>query len=226
MNILLVSATHLEIEPLLKSIPIELSLSQRHSSFYYKGMEIDLMITGPGMVQAAFQMGLALQKKYDFAIQVGICGSFVPYFHIGEVVCLVEDQMPELGVEDQDRFINIFELGLIKKDNFPWTNGKLIPEESEIHLKIKAIKKAKGITVNTAHGRVESIRKITSSLNPEVETMEGAAFFYACISQNIPCLQIRAVSNMVEPRNTSAWNIELATKNLCKSLLKILDEIQ
>jgi futalosine hydrolase len=44
--------------------------------------------------------------------------------------------------------------------------------------------------------------------------MEGAAFFYVCRQLNVPCIQIRAVSNYVEKRNRDAWNIPLAIKNL------------
>lgn len=37
--------------------------------------------------------------------------------------------------------------------------------------------------------------------------MEGAAFFYACLSAGVPCAQVRAVSNYVERRNRAAWKL-------------------
>ena len=74
------------------------------------------------------------------------------------------------------------------------------------------LKKVNAITVNTVHGRDESIAKISS--DTQLESMEGAAFFYACQMAGIPAIQIRAVSNYVERRNRDAWQIGLAIKNL------------
>lgn len=91
---------------------------------------------------------------------------------------------------------------------------------------LKNLPPVSGITVNTVHGNSDSIKKVVRRFHPDIETMEGAAFFYACSQQKIPCLQIRAVSNYVAMRNKSAWNIPLAVKNLNETVIKILDEIQ
>jgi futalosine hydrolase len=53
--------------------------------------------------------------------------------------------------------------------------------------------------------------------------MEGAAFFYACAIQDIPCAQIRAVSNHVVPRDRDAWEIHTAIKNLTDATMVILE---
>jgi futalosine hydrolase len=79
---------------------------------------------------------------------------------------------------------------------------------------LKNIRDVKGITVNTVHGNTASIRKIVKKFNPDIESMEGAAFFFACAQFQIPCLQIRAVSNYVERRNKKNWKLDLAIKNL------------
>ncbi|HET8963083.1 MAG TPA: hypothetical protein VFM99_04255, partial [Chitinophagales bacterium] len=83
----------------------------------------------------------------------------------------------------------------------------------------------KSITVNTVHGKLESIHAIKRRLDPDTESMEGFAFFYACRFFNIPFYQIRTVSNFVEPRNKSNWNIPLAVENLNKVLIKAIKEI-
>jgi futalosine hydrolase len=45
--------------------------------------------------------------------------------------------------------------------------------------------------------------------------MEGAAFFYACLQQQgLGFVQIRALSNYVEPRNRAAWQIPQAIEHL------------
>jgi futalosine hydrolase len=62
-------------------------------------------------------------------------------------------------------------------------------------------------------------------LNPHVESMEGAAFFYACMIEKIPCAQIRAVSNFIEKRNRDNWNIALAIKNLNETAIEIINNL-
>jgi futalosine hydrolase len=44
--------------------------------------------------------------------------------------------------------------------------------------------------------------------------MEGAAVLYSCEQTGIPCLQVRSISNYVEPRSKESWKIDLAVKNL------------
>ena len=65
-----------------------------------------------------------------------------------------------------------------------------------------------GITVNTVHGNEASIRKIEKLLSPTVESMEGAAFFTACLDVGMPFAEIRAISNYVEKRDAGEWEVE------------------
>lgn len=206
MKILIVAATEKEITPFLKKIQ---SLK----------IKPDILITGVGMVATAFQLAKVFsEKKYDAAINIGICGSFNKSIEIGEVVNITEDIFSEFGAEDGDDFLKLPDMKLAdKKDMF------LIPVKKFTLSVLKEFRKVKGITVNTVHGNKKSISKVISLYQPDVESMEGAAFFYACNQFNIPALQLRAVSNYVERRNTKNWNIALAVKNIndvaCRALL-------
>jgi futalosine hydrolase len=44
--------------------------------------------------------------------------------------------------------------------------------------------------------------------------------------ENIPFLQLRTISNYVEVRDKSKWNIPLAVTNLNNTLLALLQEIK
>jgi futalosine hydrolase len=192
MLILVVAATAPEVEPLAK----------------YFGNKIDVLITGAGMVPTAFAMGQHLSRqKYDLAINLGIAGSFDRGIEPGSVVEVTEDTFAETGAEDDEQFIPMNVLGFGQVTYSPTT--KLDDVESSFFLK-----KAKAITVNTVHGNDASIKKVQERLTPQLESMEGAAFFYACQQANVRCMQIRAVSNFVEKRNRDAWQIGLAIKNL------------
>jgi len=66
---------------------------------------------------------------------------------------------------------------------------------------------------------------LSGRIQPQLESMEGAAFFYACTQAGVPCLQIRAVSNYVEKRNRDAWQIGLAIKNLNSFAAEFLERV-
>jgi futalosine hydrolase len=55
--------------------------------------------------------------------------------------------------------------------------------------------------------------------------MEGAAFIYASLSEGIPFIQIRAVSNYIEERDKTTWDLEKALKNLNKVLGDVFREV-
>ena len=84
------------------------------------------------------------------------------------------------------------------------------------------MKAVNAITVNTATGSDATRDKLVRKFNPDIETMEGATFFYICRRENIPFLALRAISNIVEIRNKSNWNIKLALLNLAEKLNEVL----
>ena len=75
------------------------------------------------------------------------------------------------------------------------------------------------------HGNEASIQKLSNRVCAQIESMEGAAFFYACKQAGLPALQIRAVSNYVEKRNRDAWQIGLAVKNLNTFAVELLTSL-
>ena len=116
-----------------------------------------------------------------------------------------EDFLSELGAQDGHRFITPNDMGLQIE------NEVSMPPQTQ-YLKVR------GITVNTVHGNDLSIVKIVNRLQPQVESMEGAACMMACRVFNVPCIQLRAISNYVEKRNKSNWNIPLALQRLNTAL--------
>jgi futalosine hydrolase len=80
-----------------------------------------------------------------------------------------------------------------------------------------------GITVNTVHGDTRSIARTIARYAPQVESMEGAAFMYASLINDVPFAQVRAVSNVVERRNRAAWRVLDAIDRLAVETLRIVE---
>jgi futalosine hydrolase len=169
------------------------------------------------MVAAAARTSGALARtRYDLAFNLGICGSFDPALSPGTVVHVVSDTMPELGAEDGDAFLSIEDLGLLRGDAPPFSNGRLVNAAVPANPALQSLPAVHGITVNTVHGNQRSIAETVRRFAPQVESMEGAGFMYACLIHAVPFAQVRAVSNTVERRNRSAWKIDEAIASLCR----------
>ena len=207
MRQLIVAATSLEIAPFLEYLE-QLSSAKRN--------EINILITGIGGVATALQLGKHLSSTdYDRVINVGIAGAYDQSLQLGQVVEIVEDQFGDLGAEDRDgTFIDAFELG-IQENKHPFVNQKLTNLSP---LSIPEITLVKGITVNKVTGTEATKKEIAQKFAPQTESMESAAFFYSCISFNVPFAAIRSISNYVEPRNRANWKMKLAISNLNKTL--------
>lgn len=226
MKILIVSATHLEIEPLLTHFRFIEQPNQKLRKYNYKNHQIDVLTPGVGMTSTAFWLGKTLSTTlYDCAINLGLAGAFDEKITIGEVVNVTSDRISELGAEDGEKFLSLIDLNLIEDDDFSLLNGAVINSIPISTDYIKTLKTVEGITVNTTHGDDESIIKIKNLFNPQIETMEGAAFFYATLIEGITCIQLRCISNRVERRNKENWDIKLAVKNLTDASLNLLNEI-
>jgi futalosine hydrolase len=205
MQILIVAATQAEIEPLL--------------THFGPQKPFDVLITSVGMVATAYAMGRQLGvKKYDVVVNLGIAGSFDRTIALGEVVEIIQDDLSELGAENDTEFISIKNLGFGESVSYPTKQLTDFPGSLKL-------KKVNAITVNTVHGNEASIQKIVQALNPQLESMEGAAFFYACRQMDVACLQIRAVSNYVEKRNRDNWKIGLAVKNLNNFAVELINTL-
>ncbi|MEY3422016.1 MAG: futalosine hydrolase, partial [Bacteroidota bacterium] len=88
------------------------------------------------------------------------------------------------------------------------------------------LRSASSVTVNKVTGSQSSIQQIYEKYQPDLESMEGAAVFYTCNMMNTPSLQIRSVSNYIEPRNKANWNIPLAIKALNDYLIEFIQSIK
>ncbi|MEE1946701.1 futalosine hydrolase [Pedobacter sp. KR3-3] len=207
MKLLVVAATSAEISGLYQHFGLA-------EANFVQTPEFDILITGVGMTATAFALGTRLNPSYGLVLNVGIAGSFDHTLELGNLVNITTDVFAELGAEDHDSFLSIDQLGF---GTNAYTNNytSALPQ-------VDRLPQVKGITVNKVHGNAQSIARIKSLFNPQVESMEGAAFFYACHQLQLPCLQIRSISNAVEPRAKENWKIGLAIWNLNHWLIELL----
>jgi len=218
VRILIVAATEPEVAPVVSRMYSTGTSDTFVDTYTHGAHEIDVLITGVGMVATAAWCSRALtQTPYDLALNLGVCGTFDSCIDLGAVVHVTSDRLAELGAEDGDRFLTLDDLELPGEAAFVNTDPPSNPE-------LDGLPTVSGITVNTAHGCERTIAAVAQRFSPQIESMEGAAFMSACLIHGVKFAQVRAVSNLVEPRNRDAWKIGDAIRNLGASALRIIDQ--
>jgi len=223
LRILVVAATAAEVAPFASRLRHTSNRTSRMVRYSGADHELDILVSGVGMVATASWTARELaRERYELAVNLGVCGSFNRTLVPGMVVHVVSDCIAELGAEDGDDFLTVHDLRLLGENEFPFERGRLINASPPPMRALGTLRTATGITVNTVHGSGPSIQRVVDRFKPDVESMEGAGFMYAALIQGVPFAQIRAVSNVVERRNRSAWKLDLAIRELGEAAWRLL----
>lgn len=216
MKLLVTAATTLEIKPFVTF------LDQHRPALSAAGCDIDILIAGIGMMHTAYNLGRHLAaNRPDIAIQAGIAGTFRKEWELGQVVLVQQEYLADLGAEDNDQFKDLFDIQLWQPSQPPFTGNSLVNTFAGLPGR-PSLPLAAGASVNLVSGSEATIQKLVNKYAPDIESMEGAAFHYACLQEQVPFLQLRSISNYVEIRDKSKWKIPLAVTALNNELVKTI----
>lgn len=207
MKVLIVAATEFEIKPLIEA-----------------QKTVEILKTGIGSSATIYHLTKKLlTSHYDLVIQAGIAGMFAGKFTLGAVVAVKEDAFADVGIEEKDELRTLFEYGFLDKNEFPFSDGKLV--NPSVILEKIPLPAATAITVNMVSDNFVHNENFRQKYHADIESMEGAAFHYVCLQQKINFLQIRCISNVVGERDKSRWAVDSAIRNLNNELIKIIDNL-
>lgn len=219
MSLLIIVSTPLEIKSFSHKAGIK-GIPALHKPIQLENNNT-LLISGVGSPSTLYQLSNILAKNsFDRIIQVGVAGSYNSDIKPGTLVEVSQDCFADLGIDDRGRFTSIFDAGLSDPNQGPFENGLLINPNQNV----TGLRMAKAVTVNTSSGSTGLINQRVITFQADIESMEGAAAFFVGFQLNIPVLQIRSISNFVEPRNRDAWELDLAIENLNKWLINFVFE--
>lgn len=214
MKILVAAATPIEISPFLKQL--------REDPLLFSNT--DVLITGIGLTATTYTLSKQFQiYKPDLVIQAGVGGCFDKTKPLGTVVAVKQETIADQSIIEINQLKTLFDLKLIPHNQFPYRNGWLI-NKNELLKNIK-LQKVKGISVNEITTTRKKMIFYEKHFSPVVESMEGAALHYTCLMENIPFIQIRAMSNYIAERNKKKWNMKESVDNLNNELVKTLKNI-
>ena len=213
MNCLLIAATPIEISPLLQALKTRAVTSKK--------VEVDVLITGIGLLATSYSLQKQIQlKRPDLIIQAGVGGCFDHAIPLGKVFVIKKEAIADQSVIELNALKTLFDLKLVPANQFPYQKGWLVNHHSL--LKKIRLPKVTGISVNEITTNQKKVRFYQEQFNPVIESMEGAALHYIGLQEKIPFLQLRSVSNYIAERNKKNWNMKEAVQSLNSELLKLL----
>jgi futalosine hydrolase len=231
VEICLVAATPGEcqlIEERLSGEPLPAASSQRlRASGKIGNHWVDLLVTGVGAVNTTWALSRGLSRfPYKLIVNVGVCGAIDRRLPLGSVVSIVQEIFGELGAEDQDgSFLDLHSIGLPlhQTRSGTWFNRLAAPD---LPYPEPNLPRVVGVTADRAHGEQQSIDRLTRHWpDAQVESMEGAAFFYAALRSHVPFVAIRGISNYVEPRDRSSWRLPEAAAAAQQAALSWIESL-
>ena len=221
MHVLIVSATGFEAAALQREWP---------AGEYPMGLRVEYLATGVGPLAT----GVALTERCcagarpDLLVNVGVAGALDRALALGQVVNVASDYLGDLGARDADgSFLDVTRLGLADPDAPPYRAGRLYATglSADTPGDIGGVPAVRGVTVSTAHGDAAGIARFRARTDAQVETMEGAAFFLVALRQNLPCVQLRGISNYVEPRDRGKWRLADAIEGVSAAASALLSAL-
>lgn len=223
-HLLIISATSFEVAGLQQYLQTT-ATQNADGSFQLKQLKISMHCTGIGLVATTFHLTqLLLSTRPDMVLQLGIAGVLEPHIPLGTMVWVKEDLIADLGARDAEGlFLSLEAIGLSDSSAGLLHSHPLpgfIPHVSKLP-------KALGLSVNQITGNAADVKQYaqTGTYDCHIESMEGAALHYVCGELHIPCLQLRSISNYIEPRDKSRWQMKTAIDNLNSFACTLLENI-
>jgi futalosine hydrolase len=170
-----------------------------------------VIATGAGPAAAATGTAWMLASEpYELAVSVGIGGGFAPHAPIGSVVVSTRTVPADLGADSPDGFLPIDQLGFAPRvdEPDPEFSKRIAAALAEAGLHVVT---GEVLTVSTVTGTAARTAELAARHPDAVaEAMEGYGVATAATMANLPFVEIRAVSNVVGPRDRAAWRIDTA----------------
>jgi futalosine hydrolase len=170
----------------------------------------DVIVGGIGPAASAAATSAALAAgDYDLVISAGIAGGFAP-LAIADLAVASTIAFADLGAETADGFVPL---------SSATSRYEVAPA-----LAVELADRTGGhlgtiVTVATVTGTATSADALLAS-HPDVvaEAMEGAGVAAAASLHEVAFAEIRAISNLVGPRDKSAWRVDEALAALGSAL--------
>ena len=217
--ILALAATQIEMQPFLLQLP--------------EGTQPCLtLVTGVGPMETSCRLMQFLcrtEAKVDMVINFGIGGVYLQPDACRQPtlldICFAEREvMGDLGICLHDG-VEYLDRSLTGDTVFPLDAGLLARSREILAEDGRTAFSGTFVTVNAATATRRRGEMLQARWQGLCENMEGAAIARVCREFTLPCLEMRAVSNMVEDRNPENWRLREACCQAARSAALIVGKL-
>lgn len=193
---------------------------------------LSLIIPGIGKTNAAIGATYLVEKfSPDLIILFGIAGAYPSSgLSVGDVAIAEKEFYGDEGVIIKDGFrgLDFINIPFLKKGKKKFFNEFTLNKGIIDMIKRKAkvpLKSGNFVTLSTITGTTERAIELRDKYNAICENMEGAAVAHVCEVFGKDVLEIRGISNIVEDRDRSRWDLKAGIKTCNNVLLDILNDL-
>lgn len=190
-----------------------------------RDLRADIVVSGVGPVAAALATAQALaQKPYALALSAGIAGGFAENgVQVGQLAVSSRIVQADLGAADGLQWLGLSDLGLsVEPHAAHWAEFEVWEGAAAWAERVGAAygpMLTLSAVTGSAEGAAALLRRHPDALT---EGMEGAGVAHAALRAGVPALEVRGVSNVIGPRDRSAWRIGEALAALHSGLRDLL----
>jgi futalosine hydrolase len=198
-----------------------------------------VVVTGLGAVNAAHALtrNICGAGRPSLVIQTGVAGAYVPAaVPVGSVLIATEEMYGDVGVVTPQGWLPADAIGIPLVEARPGQPPRFNQFPCDPGLVSRAAALAGPLVTRTGRfltlAQCTGVREIGDALhrrfNALCESMEGAAAAQVCALHDIPFLEVRGISNLVEDRNRESWRISeaaQAAQQVVRLLLEQADEL-
>lgn len=235
-TILVTAAVEIELSFLVRELDAEMRRHEGIPPFHEwcsPNLKVLLALTGMGKVNAAMT-STALVRAFhpDILINTGCAGAYAASgLSVGDIAAASSETYGDEGVLTPSGWQPLESIGipLAEVDGRRYFNE--IPLSPSMTMKARTVADTLGIslrtgkfvTVSTCSGTADRGAELSGRFDALCESMEGAAVAHVALIHGLDCLEVRGISNMVEDRDLSRWNIAEAAAKAQQFILPFIE---
>ena len=237
-SIAVLAATGREISPLAASFPARPEPSPLPwdiSTALLGSKRVIFAVTGVGIANAAAATA-AVNHRYapDLCIVTGCAGAYPgSELAIGDLALATTEVFADTGVAAPEGWRDLRSMGLPLQDRngvVLYNDIPLCPRAAEMALCVArhtgvSLRRGVFLTVSTCSGTSCRGEELSARFGAICENMEGAAVALTAARFGVDCLEIRGISNHVEDRDISRWDISSAVAASSDFVERLLQEL-
>lgn len=189
------------------------------------------VLTGVGPVEASLQVTHCLattSHTITGVINFGVAGAYLGTGQGANMldICLADREiLGDFGICFNERVEPLRGEGFAIVDTFDLRSPPLQRAESVLRNAGIAVQRGTFVTVNCVSGSRRRGDMLAHKHRALCENMEGAAVARVCRHFQLPLVEVRCISNLVEDRDTATWRLRDASRRCGQVVAHLVKEL-